>query len=78
MWLDEWEIQPGDMIGLKISLDLENSIILLVATSNSYFVSDWSTLLHPTLLLPISIKNASPRFVPLPGDHYINRTQVYF
>src|SRR5574341_477966 len=27
VWLDEWEIQPGDMIGLKISQGLERSRI---------------------------------------------------
>ncbi|MCI0691547.1 toll/interleukin-1 receptor domain-containing protein [candidate division KSB1 bacterium] len=27
VWLDEWEIQPGDMIGLKIQRGLERSRI---------------------------------------------------
>ena len=42
VWLDEWEIQPSDMIGLKIQHGLERSRTLLMVMSNAYFVSEWS------------------------------------
>jgi hypothetical protein len=50
VWLDEWKIQPGDMIGLKIQQGLERSRTLLMVMSNAYFASEWSTLEHHTLL----------------------------
>jgi uncharacterized protein (DUF433 family) len=46
VWLDEWEIQPGDMIGLKIQQGLERSRTLLMVMSAAYFASEWSTLEH--------------------------------
>jgi hypothetical protein len=38
VWLDESEIQPGDMIGLKIQQGLERSRTLLMVMSNAYFL----------------------------------------
>lgn len=63
-WLDEWEIQPGDMIGLKISQGLERSRTLLMLMSSAYFASEWSTLEHHTLLFR-DPTNAPGRFIPL-------------
>ncbi|MGH7454367.1 MAG: toll/interleukin-1 receptor domain-containing protein [bacterium] len=48
VWLDEWEIQPGDMIGLKLQQGLERSRTLLMVMSHAYFASEWSMLEHHT------------------------------
>lgn len=62
VWLDEWEIQPGDMIGLKIQQGLERSRTLLMVMSAAYFASEWSTLEHQTLLFR-DPTNAQRRFI---------------
>jgi len=64
VWVDEWEIQPGDMIGLKIQQGLERSRTLLMVMSSAYFASEWSTLEHHTLLFR-DPTNAQRRFIPL-------------
>src|SRR5574342_734262 len=64
VWLDEWEIQPGDKIGLKIQQGLERSHTLLMVMSQAYFASEWSTLEHHTLLFR-DPTNAQRRFIPL-------------
>ncbi len=64
VWLDEWEIQPGDMIGLKIQQGLERSRTLLMVMSAAYFASEWSTLEHQTLLFR-DPTNAQRRFILL-------------
>jgi hypothetical protein len=64
VWLDEWEIQPGDMIGLKIQQGLERSRTLFMVMSHAYFASEWSTLEHHTLLFR-DPTNAQRRFIPL-------------
>lgn len=48
VWLDEWEIQPGDMIGLKISRGLERSRTLPMVMAQAYFASEWQTFEHDT------------------------------
>ena len=40
VWFDEWEIKPGDLIGLKIDQGLELSRTLLLAMSANAFASD--------------------------------------
>ena len=37
VWLDKWEIKPGDMIGLKIQHGLEWSRTLVMCMSPAYF-----------------------------------------
>jgi hypothetical protein len=64
VWLDEWEIQPGDMIGLKIQQGLERSRTLLMVMSQAYFASEWSTLEHQILLFR-DPTNAQRWFIPL-------------
>jgi len=64
VWLDEWEIKPGDMIGLKIQRGLERSRTLLMVMSQAYFASEWGTLEHHTLLFR-DPTNAQRRFIPL-------------
>jgi WD40 repeat protein len=64
VWLDEWEIQPGDLVPLKIQRGLEQSRTLLMCMSPAYFDSEWSTLEHYTLLFR-DPTNAQRRFIPL-------------
>ena len=64
VWLDDWVIQPGDPISLKIQRGLEASRILLMCMSEAYFDSEWATLEHHTLLFR-DPTNAQRRFIPL-------------
>ena len=67
VWLDDWEIRPGDLIGLKIEEGLENSRTLVLAMSANAFTSEWVTLERHTALFrdPTS---AQRRFIPLRLD----------
>lgn len=64
VWLDDWEIRPGDLIGLKIQHGLESSRTLILAMSQSYFSSEWGTLEHHTLLFR-DPTNSRRRFIPV-------------
>ncbi len=64
VWLDEWVIQPGDMIGLKIEQGLEGSRTLVLVMSKHAFESDWVTLERHTLLFR-DPTNRRRRFIPL-------------
>ena len=44
VWLDEWEIGPGDNIPHKIEEGLEHSRVLVLFMSSSAFGSDWAKL----------------------------------
>ncbi len=63
VWLYEWAIKPGDMIGLKIQCGLEQSRTLVMCMSSAYFDSEWGTLEHHTLLFR-DPTNAQRRFPP--------------
>lgn len=67
VWFDEWEIHPGDMIGLKIEQGLECSRTLVLVMSNTAFASEWVTLERHTTLFR-DPTNARRRFVPLRLD----------
>jgi small GTP-binding protein len=64
VWLDEWEIRPGDMIGLKIEQGLQQSRTLVLVMSANAFASDWVTLERHTALFR-DPTNAQRRFIPL-------------
>ncbi len=64
VWLDEWEIQPGDMIGLKLEEGLTKSRTLILVMSRYAFESDWVTLERHTLLFR-DPTNARRRFIPM-------------
>ena len=64
VWLDEWAIQPGDSIPLKIQDGLGQSRTLLMCMSPDYFDSEWGTLEHHTLLFR-DPTNAQRRFIPI-------------
>ena len=40
VWLDEWVIQPGDIISLKVDEGLEQSRVLLLCLSPAALASD--------------------------------------
>src|ERR1044071_9367573 len=44
VWLDDWELKPGDNIPFKIEEGLEHSRILLLCMSAHAFGSDWAFL----------------------------------
>lgn len=67
VWLDEWEIKPGDLIGLKIEKGLEESRTLILAMSENSFASDWVTLERHAALFR-DPTNAERRFIPLRLD----------
>ena len=64
VWLDSWEIKPGDSIPLKIQQELEQSRTLIMCMSPAYFGSEWGTVEHQTLLFR-DPTNAQRRFIPL-------------
>lgn len=68
VWLDEWEIQPGDLILLKIEEGLEQSRVMILAMSRNAFASDWVTLERQTAIFrdPANIQR---RFIPLRLDN---------
>ncbi|HRW10048.1 MAG TPA: toll/interleukin-1 receptor domain-containing protein, partial [Caldilineaceae bacterium] len=67
VWLDEWVIEPGDMIGLKIEEGLTQSRTLILCMSQHAFASDWVTMERHTVLFR-DPANSQRRFVPLRLD----------
>lgn len=67
VWFDEWEIKPGDMIGLKIEQGLEHSRTLVLCMSRNAFASEWVTLERHTALFR-DPTNAERRFIPVRLD----------
>ncbi len=64
VWWDEWVIQPGDIISLKVDEGLEQLRVLLLCLSPAALASDWvsperSTAIHR------DPANAGRRFIPL-------------
>lgn len=64
VWLDEWAIQPGDPISIKIEEGLELSRVLILCMSENAFDSDWVSLERHTILFR-DPTNKDRRFVPL-------------
>ena len=64
VWLDEWEIKPGDLIGLQIEKGLEQSRTLILIMSQNAFASEWVTLERHTVLFR-DPTNKDRRFIPL-------------
>ena len=67
VWLDEWEIRPGDSIPAKIEDGLENSRVLLLCLSAEAFGSDWAQLESHTFRFKDPL-NHNRRFIPLRLD----------
>ena len=72
VWLDVWEIRPGDSIPAKIEEGLESSAVLALCMSEHAFGSAWAALESHTFrfrdplnrqrrFLPIRLDDAEPR-----------------
>jgi hypothetical protein len=67
VWLDSWEIRPGDSIPAKIEEGLEHSRVLVLCMSKNAFGSDWPQLEAGTFRFRDPL-NKDRRFVPLRID----------
>lgn len=67
VWFDEWIIQPGDSIPIKINKGLKESRVLVLVTSANASESDWVTFEHQTILFN-DPTNKTRRFIPLSLD----------
>jgi len=67
VWLDEWELKPGDNIPAKIEEGLENSRVLVLCMSANAFGSDWAQLESGTFRFRDPL-NKERRFIPLRLD----------
>jgi WD40 repeat protein len=67
VWLDAFEILPGDSIPIKIEEGLEDSRVLVLVMSANAFGSDWSQLEANTFRFRDPI-NRDRRFIPLRLD----------
>src|ERR1043166_7025077 len=68
VWLDEWEIKPGDSIPAKIEHGLEHSRVLVLFMSAAAFGSDWAQLESGTFRFRDPL-NKDRRFIPLRLDN---------
>ncbi|MCX6305314.1 MAG: TIR domain-containing protein [Bacteroidetes bacterium] len=68
VWLDEWEIKPGDSIPVKIEEGLENSRVLVLCMSTNVFGSDWAQLESWSFRFRDPL-NKERRFIPLRIDN---------
>ena len=67
VWLDDWEIRPGDSIPAKIEEGLERSRVLVLCMSANAFGSDWAQLEAGTFRFRDPL-NKERRFIPLRLD----------
>ncbi len=67
VWLDDWEIQPGDSISADIEEGLEQSRVLVLCMSANAFGSDWPQLEAATFRFRDPL-NKDRRFIPLRLD----------
>jgi WD40 repeat protein/GTPase SAR1 family protein len=67
VWLDDWEIRPGDSIPHKIEEGLESSRVMVLCMSANAFGSDWTQLEGHTFRFRDPL-NKDRRFVPLRLD----------
>ena len=64
VWLDDWEIRPGDSIPARIEEGLEHSRVLVLCMSANAFGSDWAQLEAGTFRFRDPL-NKERRFIPL-------------
>jgi small GTP-binding protein len=67
VWLDDWEIRPGDSIPAKIEYGLEHSRVLVLCMSINAFGSEWTQLEAGTFRFRDPL-NQERRFIPLRLD----------
>ena len=64
VWLDEWVIQAGDIIAMKVDEGLEQSRVLLLCISPAALTSGWVALERSTAVHRDPV-NAGHRIIPL-------------
>ncbi len=67
IWLDDWELRPGDHIQAKIEEGLKHSRVLVLFMSAHAFGSDWARLESYTFRFRDPL-NKQRRFIPLRLD----------
>jgi small GTP-binding protein len=67
VWLDVWQIQPGDLIPITIERGLAESRVLVLLMSSAAFRSAWVTLERTTATFRDPM-NTKRRFVPVRVD----------
>src|SRR5215212_3466657 len=67
VWLDDWELRPGDSIPSKIEDGLKHSRVLVLCMSANAFGSDWARLESYTFRFRDPL-NKDRRFIPLRLD----------
>ncbi len=67
VWLDDWELHPGDSIPSKIEEGLEHSRVLVLCMSAHAFGSDWAQLESYTFRFRDPL-NKERRFIPMRLD----------
>jgi len=67
VWLDDWELRPGDHFPSKIEEGLERSRVLVLCMSTAAFESDWARLESYTFRFRDPL-NKERRFIPLRLD----------
>jgi hypothetical protein len=67
VWLDDWEIEPGDSIPQKIGDGLERSRVLLMLLSENFNDSDWTKYESGTFLFS-DPQNKQQRYIPVRLD----------
>ena len=67
VWLDDWIIQPGDLISAKIEEGLEHSAVLLLCMSANAFGPEWVSLEGHSAIFR-DPQNLERHFVPLRLD----------
>jgi len=67
VWLDEWQIKPGDSIPAKIEEGLEQSRVLILCMSANVFGSDWAYFEAASFRFRDPL-NKERRFIPLRLD----------
>ena len=64
VWFDEWVVQPGDIIALKVDEGLEQARVLLLCVSPDALASDWVAL-ERSSAIHRDPANEGRRFIPL-------------
>lgn len=67
VWLDDWELKPGDHVHAKIDEGLEQSRVLVLCMSANAFGSDWPHLESYTFRFRDPL-NKERRFIGLTGS----------
>jgi hypothetical protein len=68
VWLDEWEIKPGDAIRRKIEEGLEQARTLVLVMSQHASASEWVMFEHHSVLFR-DPTNQQRRFIPVRLDN---------